>query len=466
MGTLIKRLFALALFATAPAYATGLGHFKHIVIIFQENRTPDTLFYSLCLKGYACGPGGYDIQTANWSNNQTPSGVTQPQSLSLGAGFDIGHRHEDWIPACDGGQVPAACLMDGFAADSCNGTCPTYPEYYYVDDTAGTIDSYIFLATQYGWANYMFQANQGPSFPSHQFIFGATSAPSQLDDARNTFVADNAHGTGNGCIADSGTTVELVTNGVVSGNIFPCLDHETISDLLEAQSPPISWKYYTPSAESLWTAPNAIRHICQLEVGSTCDAPDFIAHVDLNPNDVLTDIQSCTLAQMSWVIPNGPNSDHPNPKGDNVGGPSWVRSIVNAIGNQTCSNGESYWADTAIIIAWDDWGGWYDHEPPNLLGDGYEWGFRVPMLFVSAYTPLGYIDNTRMDFGAIANFIEHNFGIAEGSLGFDDYRSTGQDLSEFYNFNNLPRQFVQVPGHYDAKWFLSHPVPLTPPDDD
>ena len=66
---------------------------------------------------------------------------------------------------------------------------------------------------------------------------------------------------------------------------------------------------------------------------------------------------------------------------DNTGGPAWVAAIVNAIGNQpTCPNGEVYRRNTAIFITWDDWGGWYDHEPPTILplpqGD-YQYGFRV-----------------------------------------------------------------------------------------
>jgi hypothetical protein len=69
------------------------------------------------------------------------------------------------------------------------------------------------------------------------------------------------------------------------------------------------------------------------------------------------------------------------------------------------------------------WGGWYDHEPPVILakpqGD-YQYGFRVPLLVVSAYTPAGYINNVRHDFGSILRFIEFNFGITQGALNFAD----------------------------------------------
>jgi phospholipase C len=207
------------------------------------------------------------------------------------------------------------------------------------------------------------------------------------------------------------------------------------------------------------------------------------------PADVLTDIANCHLRSLSWVIPTGANSDHAN--SNDGGGPSWVASVVNAIGNSTtCDGGAGYWDDTAIVITWDDWGGWYDHEPPSILssiqGD-YERGFRVPLIVVSAYTPAGYINNNRLDFGSILRFIEENFGLQPGALNFADAR-TDQDLTGFFNIpispNDLemssdalvrsavaskattPRKFVKIKAPKDAYFFIHDKRPPTPPDDD
>ena len=181
---------------------------------------------------------------------------------------------------------------------------------------------------------------------------------------------------------------------------------------------------------------------------------------------MLTAISKCDLAQVSWVIPTGENSDHPN--NNTGGGPSWVASIVNAIGtNPACKDKEVYWDNTAILVTWDDWGGWYDHEAPTILegaqGD-YQYGFRVPFVVVSAYTPAGYVDNNRMDFGTMLRFMEHNFGIAEGALNFADARATG-DLSEFFNLNQVPRVFQTIPAPLDANFFINDTRPPTDPDD-
>jgi phospholipase C len=146
-----------------------------------------------------------------------------------------------------------------------------------------------------------------------------------------------------------------------------------------------------------------------------------------------------------------------------------VAAIVNAIGNSTaCDNNGGYWQDTAIFITWDDWGGWYDHENPTILaqpeGD-YQYGFRVPLIVVSAYTAAGYINNERHDFGSILRFIEHNFGVLEGALNFADARAKN-DLSGFFDLNQpAPRLFQNISAPKGASFFLNDKRKATDPDD-
>jgi phospholipase C len=454
-----------------------ISSFQHVVVIVQENRTPDNLFYGLCSPPYgsssSCSttPTGsqYDIQTSNWLDKTSPTGITQPVSIPLANAYDIGHTHLYFIRGCDKNSA-GVCRMDGAALTNCVGTCPVSPPFKYVDNSAGLVDPYLDLATQYGWGNYMFQTNQGPSFPAHQFLFGGTSAPSASDDAIGTFAAENVApdlaSTIAGCVALATTTVQVVTTAGEKGTIYPCFEHETLSDLLETAG--ISWKYYTPGANSIWTAPNAIDHICEPSepAGGVCTGAEWTSNVVLNPKQVLTDISGCKLQSVSWVIPSGPNSDHP--KSNDGGGPAWVASIVNSIGNnRKCPDGEVYWDNTAILITWDDWGGWYDHVSPTFLAEpqgDYQYGFRVPFIAVSAYTAAGFVSNVREDFGSVLRFIEQNFGIEEGALNFADARST-TDLSEYFNLNQAPRVFTTIPARLDANFFVNDPRPVADPDD-
>jgi phospholipase C len=472
----LSLLFVLARFGTVPAQAQDPRFptpFKHVVVIFQENRTPDNLFQGLCRPPFgapsSCSTtptaSQYNISTTGWLNKNSPTGVTNPAPVPLGNSYDLSHAHAAFLTMYDGGR------MDGAGDIPCTGTCPTTPQFKFVDNSTGIINPYIELATQYGWANYMFQSNQGPSFPAHQFIFGGTSAPNALDDSHGIFAAENMSGTPGpaGCMARLGTFVWLVTPSGENEKIYPCFERQTLSDLLNSYG--VSWKYYAPGAGSIWTAPDAIAHICQpnAPTGGTCTGPDWVAHVDLKPADVLADIGACKLPQVSWVIPIGQNSDHAgNP--NNTGGPSWVASIVNAIGtNTTCEGGQGYWSDTAIVITWDDWGGWYDHERPPILngvqGD-YQYGFRVPLIVVSAFTPKGYINNVKLhDFGSILRFIQNVFGLGEGSLGFADARTT-TDLRLFFNFTASPRVFATIKAPLDANFFINDTRKPDAPDDD
>ena len=232
----------------------------------------------------------------------------------------------------------------------------------------------------------------------------------------------------------------------------------------------INWRYYTPTAGSIWTAPDAIEHMCGPNASppnaTKCIGSEWVHHVVLyaggNPHPILTDIARKQLAAVSWVIPAGQNSDHPGAV-STTGGPSWVASIVNAIG------GSAYWSNTAIIVTWDDWGGFYDHVPPPKVlancsqwGCGYVYGFRVPLIVISPYAKARYISHVNHDFGSILKFIEQVYGL--GSLGYAD--AAADNLSDCFNFRQTPLQFQTIAAPLDAAHFLNDKTPPTDPDDD
>jgi phospholipase C len=117
----------------------------------------------------------------------------------------------------------------------------------------------------------------------------------------------------------------------------------------------------------------------------------------------------------------------------------------------------------------DDWGGWYDHEPPTIEASpqgGYQMGFRVPLTVVSACTPAGFISNSREDFGSVIRFVERNFGIMEGALTFADARGGKGDLTEFFSLGNSPRPFHTIKAPLSARYFLTRKPSGLPVDDD
>ena len=494
----------LAVLTAVTAQSQVLPHFQHIIVVFQENRTPDSLFYSLCSNNTCTttpdpctnpsSRGTYNIQVDNWLNASSPTGVTQPVGKPINNGYDPDHSHVAFENMCDGGTSPRKCKMDGAYK-----TYPNNGAYIYVLNSGGILTPYLTLATSYGWANCMFQTNQGPSFPAHQFIFGGTSALTATDDKVNgIFVSDNFNSTNGqtvaaGCYAQDGETTRLAhpdskttiykidhaTGNLVCSKSQAEGGRDTLADKLETAG--LGWTYYTSRGGgqdyggSIWTAPNALYDICVPD-GSfqNCTGMRWRDHVVLTPSQVLTDMGAnggkCNLSNVSWVIPTSQNSDHPN---NSTGGPAWVASVINALGESPCTdsiNGHrfSYWDDTAVVVTWDDWGGFYDHEPPAILASpegGYQLGFRVPMIFVSAYTPVKHIDNNKQDFGSILRFIEHNFKLGEGVLGFADARAT-DDLTGFYNLSKTPRTFKPIPSARNPIDFINDNTPPGEVDED
>jgi phospholipase C len=330
--------------------------------------------------------------------------------------------------------------------------CPgPHPTFTYVKPS--DVAPYFQLAEQYVFGDRMFQTNQGPSFPAHQFILSGTSAPTADS---TSFAAENPAGIPNhffnsGCKAPKKEYVlQIDKNGHEGSPQYPCYEHLTLVDLLDQQS--ISWRYYTPSLNYEWTAPNSIKH---LRFGS-----DW-ANVIVPPTQILTDINNGQLPSVTWVVPAGQYSDHPGSKV--ATGPSWVASIVNAVG------GSQYWNDSVIFITWDDWGGFYDHVAPTIVpvgsanwGAGYAYGFRVPLIVVSPYAKPAYISSETHDFGSILKFIEEVFSLP--SLGYAD--AYADDLSDCFQFNAKPRAFRKIIAPHDAKYFLNYKGKLEDPDDD
>ena len=479
----MNRLFPLMLAALAlatPASAQ-ISAFQHVIIVIQENRTPDNLFQGLCppTDPSACSihPSSqqYNIQTTGWLDKTSKTGTTNPRPVPFGVEFDLTHIHSAFVRQCDMNGA-GVCAMDGAAYVGCTKRsigCPKKAAFTYVDNSTGSVQPYIDIARAYGWGNYMFQTNQGPSFPAHQYLFGATSAPTGRDDHNGIFASGNTpiHDVHNGgCASATTAKVPLINpEGVEFGETFPCFNRRTLADLLDAQK--VSWRYYGVILldGGIWMAPNAIKHIC-VAVDQNCTGNQWTKGVDPNPLDVLSDISTnCKLRGVSWVTPDAQDGDHMG-RVTNTGGPSWVASIINAVGNSKCTNpdGSSYWSTTAIIVTWDDWGGCYDHERPFVEPypqGGYQLGFRVPLLVVSAYTPRGFISNFREDFGSVVRFVERNFGIMEGALTFADARADS-DLREFFSLGNPPRQFQPINAPLSAKYFLSAKPSGLPVDDD
>jgi phospholipase C len=443
MGSLVRRLALLVVLsactpggsagsmpaAVSPANVAASSKIAHIVIIFQENRTPDNLF-----NGF---PGADTVRSGLNAQGQRvplrPIGFTAP--------YDLGHSHQSFVVEYNGGK------MNGFSQlrTQCIAGIVCLPEavraYGYVPHAE--VRPYFTMAKEYAFGDHMFQTNQGPSFVAHQYIVSGTST---IRDGSALRAADNPSHPGNGqsggCDSPWGSLVPLINPaGQELKYSYPCFNRISLMELLDRAS--LSWRYYQASSgPGLWNGPDAILGIR--------GRSDYDAHVIVPPARVLTDIKNGKLANVVWVTPTALASDHAF--ATNGSGPSWVAAVVNAVGESR------YWNSTAIFVTWDDWGGWYDHVPPPIY-NSYELSFRVPLIVISPYAKQHYVSHVQHEFGSILKFAEKIFGLP--SMHTTDVRA--DDLFDCFDFNQPPTKFKPIPAKYPPSYFMHQPS--TEPDD-
>jgi phospholipase C len=351
--------------------------------------------------------------------------ITLESNSQIG-GHDIEHEHEQFVAEYDGAK------MDGFDEDYLGTTGLGGPArlYPYAFVKRSEVQPYWDMASQYTLADHMFSTETSDSFPAHQMIIAGTTAlsptESLMNEPQNSLIW--------GCDAAPGTiTGVLYKNGkYVPNAVFPCFDqYKTMADSLDAAN--VSWHYYVenwneagPYADfsgGTWDAFDAIKPVR--------NGPDWKKNVIMPNSTVLTDAAKGTLPSVSWVIPKLTDSDHPASGCRN--GPTWVSQVVDAIGKGPD------WDSTAIIITWDEWGGWYDNVPPPQL-DYVSLGMRIPMIIISPYAKHHYVSKTQYEFGSILKFIEQNF--AAPSLGATDVRANS--ISDAFDFTQKPSAFKPI----------------------
>jgi phospholipase C len=416
-----------------PNPAPNGNPIRHIVVLVQENHAFDNYFGTYC---QAVGP--YCPDTANglptnvcmpYNPNNTSIGCLRPYPLndSPGAVFrDIAHT---WFSSHIAYNLGA---MNGFYI-ACGS--PLAMGYY----NGSVIGGYWDLAEQYALGDNFFSSVLSYSLPEHWYLL-AGQAPRE-SDLYTLGGRLNETNTSNNSWALTPGDRSYLNEANVTPTIAPLLDRAGIS-----------WKYYD------WVPqPSYARALSDRAFwGGAFDYWDpFLAlpwdynssetsHLVAGPR-VLDDIRNATLPTVSWVMPPLGLSEHPPYWA--VAGESWSTSIIDAIERSP------YWNSTAIFLTWDEYGGFYDHVPPSLI-DQYGFGFRVPLLVVSPYTPQDEIVHEYGSFDSLLRFVEWRLGLP----GFTP-RDTNAPLPlEYFDFAAAPRPPYVTPVGTAA----SYPDPLQP----
>ncbi len=383
--------------ATPPA--VGIHKIKHVVVIMQENRTFDEYFGTY--PGAAGIPMQNGVPTVCVPDPKAATCVKpyhDPNDLNRGGP----HSAEAYVADVHGGR------MDGFIAQAqaprgkkckqrpnnprCAGGSAATDVMGYHD--ARELPVYWAYAKNFVLQDHMFESAASWSLPAHLMMVSAWSAScSNPNDAMT-------------CKSDLGNPD---TDAGKQPGATPDYGWTDLTYLLHRYH--VSWRYYVyPGTQPDCDDGAATCAPKKQKVGTPeiwNPLPDFVTvHKDGELGNIQSvanfyrDAKSGHLPAVSWITPDGVHSEHPPALLS--AGQQYVSSLVNAV-----MRGPN-WKDTAIFIAWDDWGGFYDHVvPPRVDGSGY--GIRVPGLVISPYAKRGYIDKQVLSYDAYLKFIEDDF---------------------------------------------------------
>jgi phospholipase C len=413
----------------APRVCGDLRDIEHVVIFIQENRSFDHYFGTYRgVRGFSDPhpqllPDGSGLNVFFQPGYDHPGygGHLLPFHLdSFNAGecpHDITH---DWGPQhrCWNGGA-----MDGFVRTHLEVDGADYGPLTMAYHTRADVDYYHALADAFTLCDNHHCSVLGPTDCNQLYLLSATIDPA----GRN----------GGPLLHNAGR----LPGGADREAFFGSLTWTTMPEQLRARG--VSWKAYSGD------------NFSQLEDSPLPLFKQFVEDPDLRdrglrpvfPTDFQQDVANGTLPQVSWIWTHIALSDHP--PGPSVFGEQQLDLIL-----QTLTAKPDLWRKTALIVTWDENGGFFDHVPPPTpppgttgeyvsvdplpdTADGVRGpiglGFRVPLLVVSPYARGGFVCSDVFDHTSILRFLERRFGAEVPNLSAWRRATTG-DLTAAFNF--------------------------------
>jgi len=415
----------------APSTAGApIQKIRHVIVIMQENRSFDSYFGTF--------PGAEGI----------PTGVCVPVGREASTCVQPFADHQDRNGGGPHGAAAAKAdihggAMDGFVRQA-RGNRDVMGFHAQSD-----IPNYWSYAQNFVLQDHMFEPNASWSLPEHLFQVSEWSAHCAERNQPSSCV--NA-------LDAPGRPPDARPRGAGTAGA-PIYAWTDLTYLLHRAG--VSWAYYVVNG----TEPD-----CEDDEAMSCKPKRQNAQTPgiWNPlpyfdtvreNGQLGNIQSVAnfyraaakgaLPAVSWIVPSNPVSEHPPALVS--AGQSYVTSLVNAVMKSPD------WSSTAIFLAWDDWGGFYDHVPPPTV-DRNGYGLRVPGIVISPYARRGYVDHQTLSFDAYVKFIEDDFlggqRLDPKTDGRPDPRPTVRedvsilgDVANDFDFSQSPRSPIVLPVH-------------------
>jgi phospholipase C len=430
------------------AHQAGIQKIRHVIMVMQENRSFDEFFGTY--------PGADGIPTRNGRftvcvPDPLRHHCVRPYHDHRDKNYGGSHEYVDAFRDIDGGK------MDGFireARRALRNGCRAHPKVpvcsrKHPPDVIGYHDAqelpnYWKYAKDFVLQDHMFEPNASSSLPTHLFMVSEWSA--RCSRKNDPMSCKNA-------VENPLAPPHEPQNPT---NRKPDYAWTDLTYLLHKHQ--VSWRYYVftgtqPDCSEDEMICGAVRQSAHTP-GIWNPLPWFsTVRQDRQVRDVKSmrwffrDAKHGKLPAVSWLIPSDPVSDHPPSLLTN--GQAYVTSVINAVMRSPD------WRSSAIFLAWDDWGGFYDHVvPPHVDHNGY--GLRVPALVISPYARRGFVDHQVLSFDAYVKFIEDDFlggqRIDPANDGRPDPRPDVRenegvlgDVAKDFDFTQKPRRPLLLP---------------------
>lgn len=419
-------------YAFDPGGSGSLGDIEHFVLLMQENRSFDHYY------GTLSGVRGFDDPSPAWNQygyapgeGPTPDGYLNPFRLDTNQGTHLdgecindpthtwGSQHDVW----NGGAMDQWLPVHIAHAGPLNG--PATMGYY----TRADIPVHYDLADAFTICDHYFCSLLGPTDPNRLYWISGTIDPD---------------GQAGGPLVETPT---LIPKFVYSWRTYP-------ENLQEAG---VSWKVY--ANKDLGPVSSVVLDGMLGSFTQYGDPASELARRGIDPtypNDFRADVEAGTLPSVSWIVPSVFTCEHPAlpPAGGAVG-------IVEVLDILTSK--PEIWEKTALIISYDENGGFFDHVPPPTPPPGTPGefltvpldsvsssdgnpgpiglGFRVPALIISPYSRGGLVASDTFDHTSQLRLLETRFGVPVPNLTQWRRGVTG-DMTSAFDFGSAPNAVV------------------------
>jgi len=430
---------------------TGLQRLNHIVVIVLENWSYDSL--------YAEFPGAEGLANAKSAPPQIDGTgapyLTLPQTethlpqtlanapfpldsyipISADTSTDLTNNFYEEQRQIHGGLMDQFVLYDTAAKGLTMG-------YYHTSSLALPA-----VAAKYTLCDHFFHGVYGGSLQNHIFLISANAAnfaaaPASIKravlDPSGMPVPDSSGKPQDGPLTPDGYVVGTLypaatphPPGIPAEQLVPPQTFPTIGDRLSARG--LDWAWYAegwnaivsnPTLNDAGLDPNTLfqyNHQPFIYFDGYGEGGAGRIHLK-DAMDFMAAAQNGSLPAVSFVKPSGIDNEHPNYT-NVVNGESYVLQLIDAV------LGGPNWADSAIIVTYDENGGFWDHVSPPA-GDQWGPGTRVPTFVVSPFARKGFVDTTVYDTSSILALIEHRWGLEP--LGTRD--RVASDLTNAFDF--------------------------------